>query len=134
MQATSESKDNIRRGAASLQGFANVIVDPGDKRARKLVLTRRGRKRTRLVFARFEKELLRTLGAREVFSQRAEDFKQLLWDATAYLAPENTADQKAILRWKENRDLVPDDSLRYVQDDSESVSTRDDPPEDWIPW
>jgi hypothetical protein len=46
MKATGEPKDNVRRAAASLPGrFANVVVDPKDRRARKLVLTKRGRKR-----------------------------------------------------------------------------------------
>jgi DNA-binding MarR family transcriptional regulator len=134
MKATGESKDNVRRAAASLQGFADVLVDPEDRRARKLVLTKRGRKRTRLVFMRFEQELLKMLGARETFSQRAEEFKHVLWDASAFLDPRYMAHREAILRSQQNRNLLPDDSLKYVQDDSQSVWARDESAEDGIWW
>jgi DNA-binding MarR family transcriptional regulator len=133
MKVTGESKDNVRRAAAALEGFADVVVDPKDRRARKLVMTKRGKRRTRLVFMRFEQELLKMLGARETISQRAEEFKRVLWDASAFLDPSYMAHREAILRSQQNRQLIPDDSLKYVQDDSESKWTKE-PPEDGMLW
>jgi DNA-binding MarR family transcriptional regulator len=135
IEVTGESKDNVRRAAASLKGFANVVVDPEDRRARKLVLTKRGRRRAGFIMMRFEKEMLKLLGAREAFSRRAEEFKELLWDASAYLAPGDRASKETIARSKENRGLIPDDSLRFGEvDQSESVWIKEELPDDWIPF
>ena len=131
---TGESKDNVRRAAASLQGFANVVIDSDDRRARKLVLTKRGKKRTNLVFTRWEREMLDLLGARDYDSNRAEQFKRLLWDASSYLIPGDLASKETIARSNKNRGLIPDDSLRFVEDDSDSRWTGEEPPDDKIPW
>jgi len=135
IEVSGESKDNVRRAAASLAGFADVVVDPEDRRARKLVLTKRGRRRVRFIMMRFEKEMLKLLGAREAFSQRAEEFKELLWDASAYLVPGDLASEETIVRSEENREQIPDDSLLFVEiNQSESVWTEEDRPEDWFPF
>ena len=135
MEVTGESKDNVRRAAASLQGFANVVVDPKDRRSRKLVLTKRGRRRVGFITMRFEKEMLELLGVRDRSSQRAEQFKELLWEASAYLVPGDLASEETIVRSKENRELIRDDSLRFDKEaEPESFWTREDPPEDWIPF
>lgn len=135
MEATGESKDNVRRAAASLQGFADVVADPKDRRARKFVLTKRGRRRARIIVAQFEKEMLNLLGAREEFSQRVQEFKDLLWDASAYLAPGDHASEEMIARSEENREIIPDDSLRYAETPStDSLWTQEEHPEDWIPF
>jgi len=131
MEVTGESKDNVRRAAASLKGFAEVVANPEDRRARKLVLTKRGRRRSHLIMTRFEQEMLNLLGARESFSRRAEEFKELLWNASAYLAPGDTADEKTIARSEENRELIPDNSLQFVEvPQSESVFTNEELTED----
>jgi DNA-binding MarR family transcriptional regulator len=135
IEVTGESKDNVRRAAASLENFANVVVDPDDRRARKLVLTKRGRKRTKLVMMHFEREMLNLLGARDYDSKRAEQFKWLLWDASAYLAPGDLASEETIALSQENRKLIRDDSLRYAREDqSESMWLQEEHPEDWIPF
>jgi DNA-binding MarR family transcriptional regulator len=137
IEATRESKDNVRRAAASLGGFATIEVDPKDRRARELVLTKRGRRRALKVSGRFEKELLTLIGARLELSQRAEEFRFKLWDASAYLAPGDMADKKTIRRSEENRLFVPDDSLRfqYIEDDGpEPAFAKDEPDEDSIPF
>lgn len=134
LDVTGESKDNVRRAAASLQGFADVVVDPDDRRARRFVLTKRGKRRANQVMKRFEREVLNLLGARDWDSNRAEQFKRLLWDATAYLAPGNFASNETITRSIENRKLIPDDSLRFVEDDSDPRWSSDEPVDDQIPW
>jgi DNA-binding MarR family transcriptional regulator len=135
LEVTGESKDNVRRAAAALRGFATVVVDPNDRRARRLVLTRRGKRRFRIVMMRFEKEMFTLLGARDGRSQRVEDFKHLLWDASAYLAPGDLASEESIARSEENRENIPDTSLLYVEEDqSESVWTQEESPEDEIPF
>lgn len=134
LEVTGESKDNVRRAAASLRGFANVVVDPEDRRARRFVLTKRGKRRANQVTKQFEREVLNLLGARDWDSNRAEQFKRLLWDATAYLAPGDLASNETIARWIENRKLIPDDSLRFVEDDSDPRWSSDEPVDDQIPW
>jgi DNA-binding MarR family transcriptional regulator len=135
MEVTGESKDNVRRAAASLQGFANVVVDPRDRRSRKLVLTKRGRRRIGFITMRLEKEMLNLLGARDRSSQRAEQFKELLWEASAYLTPGDLACEETIERSNENRKLIPDDSTRFDKDaEPDSIWIKEDPPEDWIPF
>jgi DNA-binding MarR family transcriptional regulator len=134
-EVTGEPKDNVRRAAISLRGFAKVIFDPDDRRARKLVLTKRGRKRAGFVFMRFERELLQLLGARDRSSNRAEEFKYRLWNASAYLEPSDLASEEEFLRYEENRELIPDNSLRHGEEpEAESIWTKQDPSDDWIPW
>jgi DNA-binding MarR family transcriptional regulator len=118
IEVTGESKDNVRRAAASLGVVADVVVNPSDRRARKLVLTKLGRKRARMVFMRFEKELLSLLGATADFSQRAQQFRTLLWDASAYLAPSDLASNETIARSEENRERIHDDSLQFGEQKS----------------
>jgi len=134
LEVTGGSKDNVRRAAASLIGFASIVVDPNDRRARRFVLTRRGKRRANQVMKRFEREMLNLLGARDWDSNRAEQFKRLLWDASAYLAPGDLASTETIARSIENRKLIPDDSLRFVEDDSDPRWSSDEPADDQIPW
>jgi DNA-binding MarR family transcriptional regulator len=135
LEVTGESKDNVRRAAAALSGFATVVVDPNDRRARRLVLTKRGKRRFGIVMMSFEKETFKLLGARDGRSQRVEDFKHLLWDASAYLAPGDLASEESIARSEENRENIPDTSLLYVEEDqSKSVWIQEESPEDWIPF
>jgi hypothetical protein len=76
------------------------------------------------------------LGARELLSQRAEEFKHLLWEASAcaFLDPSYMAHREAILRSKQNRQLLKDDSLDFVQDDSESIWGQKEAFEGEMPW
>jgi DNA-binding MarR family transcriptional regulator len=135
IEVTGESKDNVRRAAAALRGFASVVVDPNDRRARRLVLTKRGRRRFGIVMVRFEKEMFRLLGARDERSQRVKDFKYLLWDASAYLAPSDLAREESIARSAENRENTPDNSLVYVEEDpAKSVWIWKEPETDEIPF
>jgi DNA-binding MarR family transcriptional regulator len=135
IEVTGESKDHVRRAAASLEGFATVNVDPEDRRARRLVLTKRGRSRARIIMGRFEKEMFKLLGARDERSQRVKDFKYLLWDASAYLVPGDLASEETIARSKKNLRLFPDDSLRFVEEpQSESMWIKEERPDDWIPF
>ena len=135
LEVTGESKDNVRRAAAGLQGFASIVVDPNDRRARRLVLTKRGKRRFGIVMMRFEKEMFKLLGARDERSQRVKDFKYLLWDASAYLAPSDLASEESIARSEENRECIPDNSLLYVEEDqSESVWIQEESSMDEIPF
>ena len=135
IEVTGESKDNVRRAAAKLTDFAEVIVDPKDGRARKLVLTKRGRKRARIIMGRFEIELFKLLRARDERSERVRKFKRLLWDANAYLAPSDLASDETTARSQENRRLFPDTSLNYTEEDpKESVWLREETPDDRFPW
>lgn len=135
IEATGESKDNVRRAAASLRNFADVVVDPKDRRSRRLVLNRRGKRRTGFVLQRFERVLLDTLDARDRGSQRAEQFKEILWDASAYLAPGDLASDETVAKSEQNRQQISDDSLRYVEDtDQDSFWTKEEPPDDWVPF
>jgi hypothetical protein len=120
-----------QRTVAALEGIANVVVNSDDKRAGKLVLTRKGRRRVGYISKRFEKGLLTLLGAREELSDRVQDFKDLLLEASAPLAPSDLAGKEAIAPLAENRKLTGDNSLRYIEGDAaESVWTREVPPED----
>jgi DNA-binding MarR family transcriptional regulator len=135
IEVTGETKDNVRRAAAKLQGFADVITNPRDRRAKNVVLTRRGRSRTRLIMGRLEKEMFKLLGARDERSDRVSDFKQLLWDASAYLVPSDLADEEMTERWVQHRLIFPDTSLNYVEETSaESVWVQEETPDDSIPW
>ena len=135
MEVTGESKDNVRRAAAGLDGFATVVPDSRDRRARKLVLTKRGRRRSRIVMMRFEKEMFNLLGARDERSQRVRDFKHLLWDASAFLTPSDLADQETVVRSRQNRRLIFDDSPNYTEEDpSESIWLQEETPDDQSPW
>ncbi len=134
IEVTGESKDNVRRAAAKLGDFAQVIVDPKDGRARKLVLTKRGRRRTRVIFWRFEQELFKLLSARDERSERVRDFKRLLWDASAYLTPCDLASKETVARYKEIRIQFPDTSINYVEEDpKKSEWLQEETPNDWIP-
>jgi DNA-binding MarR family transcriptional regulator len=115
-KATGESKDNVRRAAASLQNskVGNVIADPDDRRARIFTLTKRGRSRTLSIQEAFRTELLALVGAREDFSQRATGFTLRLWDASGFLAPGDLAGIPLNVRREENRAGIADDSLRFV--------------------
>lgn len=135
MEVTGESKDNVRRAAAKLKGFADIVVDPNDHRARKLVLNKWGRSHARTLMSRLEKEMFRLLGARDGRSDRVEEFKLLLWDASAYLQPSDLASKTTIARSKENRKEIRDNSLDYVEESpKESVWIEKEDSDVEIPW
>lgn len=135
LQVTGESKDNVRRAADLLKGFADVVIEPRDRRARRLVLTRRGKRRAGHIIIRFQREVLGLLGARDERSERAREFKSHLWDAYAFLIPSDLASDETIARSEENREQIRDTSLDYVQDDTlESMWIPDDSPDDWFPY
>jgi DNA-binding MarR family transcriptional regulator len=117
LKATGDSKDNVRRAATSLAKakVGTVIADPRDRRARIFVLTKLGRRRTLHLWEAFRAELLASVGAREVFSKRAERFTRHLWHASVYLASGDLAHQEMTDNRDSNRAAVLDDSLRYVE-------------------
>jgi hypothetical protein len=83
---------------------------------------------------RFEQELLKMLGAGETYSKRSEEFKHILWDASAFLDPHYMASREAAIRSKQNRQLIRDDSPDFVEDASQSAWTREESAEDEIFW
>jgi DNA-binding MarR family transcriptional regulator len=117
LKATRDSKDNVRRAAKSLQdaNVGRVIADPSDGRARIFILTKLGRRRTLHVQEAFEAELLASVGAREIFSKRAERFTRHMWHASVYLASGDLAKKEMVDDRKYNRAAIPDNSLRYVE-------------------
>ncbi|HMH15676.1 MAG TPA: hypothetical protein VK578_21430 [Edaphobacter sp.] len=117
LEATGESKDNVRRAARSLvkANVGKVIADPSDRRARIFILSKLGRKRTLHLWEAFKAELLASVGAREIFSKRAERFTRHMWHASIYLASGDLATQELIDDRTDNRAAVPDNSLRYVE-------------------
>lgn len=135
LEVTGESKDNVRRAANRLKGFAEVVIEPRDRRARRLVLTPRGRKRVGQILIQFQREILELLGARDETSERAREFRSLLFEARAFLAPGDLADAETVARSKENLRLFPDTSLQFIEDKTlESMWIAEDRPDDWIPW
>lgn len=66
------------------------------------------------------------LGAKEQFSQRAQQFKDLLWEASAYLAPADMTNREAHRRSVENRELISDDSAQLVGGQSQSFWTAEE--------
>ena len=117
LKATGDSKDNVRRAARSLEkaNFGKVIADPSDGRARMFVLTKLGRERTLHLWEAFRAELLASVGAREIFSKRAERFTRHMWHASMYLASGDLANEEMADDRDYNRVAVPDNSLRYVE-------------------
>lgn len=117
LKATAESKDNVRRAANSLQKakVGKVIVDPSDGRARIFILTALGRRRTLHVWEAFKSELLVSVGAREIFSRRAERFTRHMWHASIYLTSGDLADKEMVADRNYNRAAIPDNSLKYVE-------------------
>jgi len=94
MQATGQSKDDVRRAAGYLQTseLGEVIADPEDRRARIFRLTRRGRNRTRYLEENFQANLLVMLGANRVESERVKRFTRDLLNAARFLPPGDLAD------------------------------------------
>ena len=117
MKATGDSKDNVRRAAKFLQesNLGNVVVNPCDRRARIFSLTKRGREHTLRIQQAFEAELLNSMGAREIFSQRVKRFNLHMWRASGYLTSGDLANGGLIDLRMYNRAAMPDDSLRYVE-------------------
>lgn len=117
LKATGDSKDNVRRAARSLEKakVGKVIADPSDGRARIFVLTKLGRRRTLDLWEAFRAELLASVGAREIFSKRAERFTRHMWHASVYLASGDITTKDLADDRIENRTAVPDNSLRYVE-------------------
>ena len=117
LKATGGTKDNARRAAKSLQdeNVGWVITDPNDGRARIFVLTKFGRKRAIHIQEAFKEELLVSVGAREIFSDRAQRFTRHMWHASIYLASGDLAEKEIIEDRRYNRTAVPDNSLRYVE-------------------
>lgn len=134
IEATGASKDNVCRAAHSLKGLATVQADPTDRRARIVVLTKTGRKRVGFLSISFQREMMKLLGAQDERSIRVRDFKTLLWDASAFLAPSELASDARVKRSEENLRLFPDTSLQYAQDPTlesiwiAEVSSDDDAP------
>jgi hypothetical protein len=116
-KATTGSKDNVRRAAKSLQvaKVGKVIAAPSDGRARVFILTKFGRKRTLHIMEAFKEELLASIGAREIFSKRAQQFTRHMWHASIYLASGDLAQKEMVAARKDDRAAVSDNSLRYVE-------------------
>jgi DNA-binding MarR family transcriptional regulator len=123
-KATGHSLDNVRRAAEFLQEskLGKVIIDPKDKRARIFILNTRGKNRVRRVNEAYKADLLVSVGAREIFSKRAQQFTRHIWHASIYLASGDVALASGDIATKElvddriyNRAAVPDNSLRYVE-------------------
>jgi DNA-binding MarR family transcriptional regulator len=116
-KATGHPLDNVRRAAEFLQAskLGKVIVDPKDKRARIFILNKRGKDRTRCVNEAFKADLLVAVGAREIFSKRAQQFTRHMWHASIYLASGDVASKELDDDRIDNRAAVPDNSLRYVE-------------------
>jgi DNA-binding MarR family transcriptional regulator len=117
LRATADSKDNVRRAARSLEKarLGRVVADRCDRRARVFVLTKLGRKRTLDLWEAFRAELLASVGAREIFSKRAERFTRHMWHASMYLVSGDLANKQMADGRADNRVAVPDNSLRYVE-------------------
>lgn len=117
LKATADSKDNVRRAAKSLQNakVGKVIVAPSDGRARIFILTKFGRKRTLHIQEAFKEELLASVGAREIFSNRAKQFTRHMWHASIYLTSGDLAEKEMVDDRKYNRAAVSDNSSRYVE-------------------
>jgi hypothetical protein len=116
-KATGHPLDNVRRAAEFLQAskLGKVIIDPKDKRARIFILNTRGKNRVRSVNAAFKADLLLAVGAREIFSKRAQQFTRHMWHASIYLASGDIAPRELDEDRIDNRAAVPDNSLRYVE-------------------
>jgi DNA-binding MarR family transcriptional regulator len=117
LKATGDSKDNVRRAARALEkaNIGRVTADPSDGRARIFVLTKLGRRRTLHLWEAIKAELLASVGAREIFSKRAERFTRHMWHASMYLASGDLASKETTDDRDHNRVAVPDNSLRYVE-------------------
>lgn len=116
-KATGHSLDNVRRAAEFLEAskLGKVIIDPKDRRARIFILNTRGKHRTRCVNEAFKADLLASVGAREIFSKRAQRFTRHMWHASIYLASGDIASKKLADDRDYNRAAIPDNSLRYVE-------------------
>ena len=117
MKATGEPGDNVTRAAKFLEesSLGKVIVDPKDRRARRFVLSKRGKIRTVYLQEAFEAELLVSMGAREIFSKRVHRFNLHMWRASGYLTSGDLANKGMVDLRMYNRAAMPDDSLRYVE-------------------
>jgi DNA-binding MarR family transcriptional regulator len=129
LQATRESKDNVRRAAAFLEKsrLGVISVDPSDRRARIFTLTPRGEKITTRIRGRFEANLLKLVGAREAISQRVRAFTNHLWKASGFLPPGDLTSPSRYCK----ADL-PDDSARFAPE--EHPAGRLEPAGDRMPW
>jgi hypothetical protein len=114
-KATGHSLDNVRRAAEFLESskLGKVVIDPKDRRARIFILNTRGKHRARRVNEAFKAERLASVGARELFSKRAQRFTRHMWHASIYLAPGDIASQELDDDRDYNRAAVADNSLRY---------------------
>jgi len=132
LRATGDSKDNVRRAARSLEKakVGKVMADPNDGRARIFVLTKFGKRRTLHLWQAFRTELLASVGAREIFSKRAERFTRHMWHASMYLASGDLASKEMADDRNYNRVAVPDNSLRYVELPKKKTSLFIDPPKE----
>jgi DNA-binding MarR family transcriptional regulator len=117
LKATGDSKSNVRRAAKFLEEarVGKVIADPRDGRARIFILTKLGGRRTRHIMEAFKAELLASVGAREIFSKRAQQFTRHMWNASIYLASGDLAAKEMVDDRSYNRATVSDNSLRYVE-------------------
>jgi len=131
-RATGESIDKVRRAAKFLEeaNVGKVEVNPKDRRGRFFVLTKLGRRRTLHVNDAFQAELLRSVGAREIFSNRVSKFTRHMWLASCYLASGDLADEELIDSRSHNRASILDYSLRYVEADAEPKRIFIDPEAD----
>jgi hypothetical protein len=59
--------------------------------------------------------LLASVGAREIFSKRAQRFTRHMWNASIYLASGDLAEKEMVDDRNFNRATVSDNSLRYVE-------------------
>jgi hypothetical protein len=116
MAETGEPKDNVRRAASFLQEnkVGKVSPDSRDNRARIFKLSELGRRRTEHIMNVFKEELLASVGAREIFSNRARLFTRHMGNASCYLASGDLAGKNLKDRRRSNREEIPDDSLRFV--------------------
>ena len=116
-KATGQSLDNVRRAAEFLQvsKLGKVIIDPKDRRARIFILNARGKRRARCVNEALKADLLVSVGAREIFSKRAQRFTRHMWHASIYLASGDVATKELDDDRIDNRAAVPDNSLKYVE-------------------
>jgi DNA-binding MarR family transcriptional regulator len=117
LKATGDSKSNVRRAAKFLEeaGVGKVIADPRDGRARIFILTKLGGRRTRHIMDAFKAELLASVGAKEIFSKRAQRFTRHMWHASIYLASGDLAEKEMVDDRNYNRATVSDNSLSYVE-------------------
>ena len=117
IKATGDAKDNVQRAAKFLEesNLGTVIVDSKDRRARKFVLNKRGKAHAFRVQESFKADLLVSMGAREIFSQRVRRFNLHMWRASGYLTSGDLANGGLLDLRIYNRAAMPDDSLRYVE-------------------